>query len=94
MLFVIYCIDKPGHGEVRAGTRPAHLNYLDGFKDQLVMAGPTLSEDGAGMTGSLLIMDFPDLAAAKDFAANDPYAKAGLFESVDVKPWKKVLPAA
>ena len=93
MLFAIYCADKPDHAEVRAANRGAHLEYLGQHKDKAVMAGPTLTEDGAGMNGSLLIMDFDDLAAAKDFAANDPYAKAGLFANVEIKPWKKVLPA-
>ena len=93
MLFVLYCVDKPNHGEVRAANRAAHLEYLGGFKDQVVVAGPTTSDDGGAMTGSVLIMDFVDRAAAEDFAANDPYNKAGLFESVTVKAWKKALPA-
>jgi hypothetical protein len=45
------------------------------------------------MTGSLLIIDFADRKAAEDFAANDPYNKAGLFESVIIRRWKKVIPA-
>ncbi len=61
--------------------------------DKLVVAGPTTSDDGAAMTGSLLLMDFEDRAEAEAFAAADPYAKAGLFDSVTIKPWKKVLPA-
>jgi hypothetical protein len=51
------------------------------------------SDDGNSMTGSLLIMDFPDRAAVEAFAAGDPYAAAGLFESVVIRRWKKVLPA-
>ena len=43
------------------------------------------------MTGSLLIMDFPDRAGAEAFAADDPYNKAGLFQSVEIKAWKKVF---
>ena len=43
------------------------------------------------MNGSLLVVDFPSLADANAFAANDPYAKAGLFESVIIKPWKIVF---
>lgn len=93
MLFAIFCIDKPDHAEVRAANRPAHLEHLGRYKDRAVLVGPTLTEDGAGMNGSLLVMDFDDLAAAREFAAQDPYAKAGLFESVVVRPFKKVLPA-
>ncbi len=92
MLFLIYCTDKPDHENVRLENRPAHLGYLDGFMDQVFTAGPTLSEDSESMTGSVLIMDFKDMAVARDFAENDPYNQAGLFESVTIKPWKKVLP--
>ena len=93
MLFTILCIDKPDHERLRIDTRQAHLDYLGGFKDQVVMAGPSQTDDGEHMTGSLLIMDFADREAAEDFAANDPYNKAGLFETVVIRRWKKVIPA-
>jgi uncharacterized protein YciI len=93
MLFVIYCVDRPGRSQVRLDNRPAHLAFLESYKANLVAAGPLQSDDGAGMLGSLLIMDFPDRAAAEAFAAGDPYAAAGLFESVVIRRWKKVLPA-
>lgn len=93
MLYVILCTDKPGHEQVRLDNRAAHLDYLRGYGDQLFAAGPTLSEDGARMTGSLLVLDFPDRASVDTFTANDPYARAGLFAEVLVRPWKKVIPA-
>lgn len=93
MHFVISCVDKPGHGHLRTENRAAHLDYLGHHKDQMLAAGPTLSEDGAAMTGSVLILEFADRTAAEAFAAGDPYAKAGLFESVTIRPWKKVFPA-
>ncbi len=97
MHFVFFCTDKPGHAQVRAENRDAHIAYLKSFAAQVVMAGPTLADDGGGhgneMTGSVLIMDFADRAAAEAFAEGDPYTKAGLFESVIIRPWKKVLPA-
>lgn len=92
MLFVFYCIDKPGRQQVRAAMRPAHLEYLGGFSGRIFGAGPMLTDDGQGMTGSVLIIDFADRAAAEAFAAADPYNTAGLFESVAIHPWKKVLP--
>jgi uncharacterized protein len=46
------------------------------------------------MVGSLLVMEFADKQAAEDFAANDPYAKAGLFHSVSITPFRKVFPQA
>jgi uncharacterized protein YciI len=48
--------------------------------------------DGDGnMCGSLLILEVPDMAAAEAWAASDPYSKAGLFESVTLKAWKRVI---
>jgi len=93
MLFAIICHDKKDHGHVRAENRPAHLEYVKGFADKAFAVGPMLSDDGESMVGSLLIFDLADRAAAEDFAANDPYNLAGLFESVTVSRWKIFLPA-
>jgi len=92
MLFVLYCLDKPGHSEVRAANRPDHLDYLKSKLDSIVIAGPLLGDDGESVVGSLLVIEAADSAGAKAFAAGDPYTKAGLFESVAIKPYKKVLP--
>lgn len=92
MHFAIICADKAGSGETRKNARPAHLEYLEKHRPQILVTGPMLTEDGETPNGSLLILDFADLAAAKAFAAGDPYNQAGLFESVTIKPWRKVFP--
>jgi len=92
MLYVIHCIDKPDHTELRAANRTAHQGYLTTYGNKLIAAGPTLSEDGETMTGSLLMMDFADRAEAEEFVAGDPYTMAGLFESVTIQRWQKVFP--
>jgi len=92
MQFAIYCLDKEGHTQTRLDNRPAHVEHLKAHNDHLLLAGPLLSEDGNSMIGSLLVVDFPDRVAADRFAAADPYAKAGLFQSVTVKPFRKVFP--
>ncbi|EWY40523.1 hypothetical protein N825_35210 [Skermanella stibiiresistens SB22] len=92
MLYIIDCADKAGSGDIRASNRTAHLAYLESFGDKVFAAGPTLTDDGSAMTGSVLIVEFDDRAAAERFCADDPYAKAGLFESVTIRPWRKVLP--
>lgn len=91
-MFVVHCTDKPDHAQVRADNRAAHVDYLKAHIGAVVMAGPTLTEDRSGMTGSLLVLDFPDRAALDAFLAADPYATAGLFQSVTVLPFRKVLP--
>lgn len=92
MNFALTCIDKAGHGHVRTENRPAHLDYLKGQVDRLLIAGPLLADDGESVLGSLLVIEAADRAEAEAFAAGDPYAKAGLFDSVTIKAFKKVLP--
>ena len=94
MLYAIYCLDKPGSLEVRLGNRPAHVAYLESQGEKLVTAGPLLSDDGQTPLGSLLVYEAGSLAEAQAFAAGDPYALAGLFESVAIRPWRKVFPKA
>lgn len=91
MLYVIRCIDKEDHLEVRMANRPSHVEYLKSFGERLFAAGPTL-DDAGEMNGSVVILECEDKAGAEAFAANDPYAKAGLFSDVTISPWKKVLP--
>lgn len=91
MLYLIHAFDKADHLQVRMDNRPAHVEYLKSFGEKLQAAGPTL-DAAENMNGSLVILDLADLADAEAFAANDPYAKAGLFEKIIIQPWKKVLP--
>ena len=94
MLFAIVCHDKPDSLNVRMDNRPDHVAYLKSYNDRIAIAGPMLSDDGESPLGSLLIMEFDDLAAARAFAAGDPFAKAGLFESVTIRPYRKTFPQA
>jgi uncharacterized protein YciI len=89
MRVALICIDKPGALQTRLDTREAHLAHIaaSGVVD---MAGPFLDEAGA-MTGSLLILSVASLDEAKAWAAADPYGRAGLFQSVAIQEWKKVI---
>ncbi len=88
MLIALIARDKDGALQTRMDNRSAHLAYIEetGVVSQ---AGPLL--DGDQMIGSLIILDVDDLAAAQSWADGDPYAKAGLFKSVELIPWKKVI---
>jgi uncharacterized protein YciI len=90
-LFAIVAHDRPDAGSLRADTRPRHLPHLEAILPRIVTAGPMLSESGAP-TGSIIVADFADLAAAEAFAAADPYAQAGLFASVAVTAFRQVFP--
>ncbi|GAB0118288.1 YciI family protein [Acidisoma sp. 7E03] len=89
MLFAISAMDKPGAAALRAETRPAHLAYLDGMVSQMVIAGPLLDAGGQAV-GSLLIVEAESQAAVEAMAAADPYAQAGLFETVTIRPYRAV----
>ncbi|QGY00177.1 YciI family protein [Roseovarius faecimaris] len=89
MLIALIGRDKPGALQTRLDNRDAHVAYLKGT-GVVSQAGPLLDADEQ-MIGSLVILDVPDMAAAQAWAADDPYAKAGLFASVELIPWKKVI---
>jgi hypothetical protein len=91
-LFAIHCLDKPMAADLRVATRPAHLDHLNLHADRVFAAGPLLGPEGDAI-GSLIIVDMPDRDSAYRFAADDPYALAGLFQSVAVTAWRKVLPS-
>jgi len=92
MIFFIYSKDKPDSFELRKANRAEHLEYLKKFESHFIAVGPTTTDDGAVMDGSVLLMEFPERAAAENFRDNDPYAKAGLFESSIIKAWIQVYP--
>ena len=89
MLFVIIGHDGPDGAALRPKVRPAHLDYWGPMvaERKLVIGGPFT--DGSG---SLIIADFADEAAAIAFAHGDPYATGGVFNRVEVKPFRRVLP--
>lgn len=89
MLIALIAHDTPGAIDIRKANRDAHLAYIDatGVVNQ---AGPLL-DDTEQMIGSLIILDVADKAAAQAWADNDPYAKAGLFQHVELIPWKRVI---
>lgn len=86
MLFAFLCSDKPDSLSVRMDARPDHLEFLVGLGDHLAFAGPFLDQDGKP-NGSLVVVEADDMASAQAIAADDPYAKVGLFADVDIRPW-------
>lgn len=92
MLFAFVCKDKPGHLNVRMEARPAHVEHLNKLNAEgtLKMAGPFLDAEGKP-NGSLVVVSAETIEAAKAIADADPYTKAGLFESVEIKPFNWVF---
>jgi uncharacterized protein YciI len=91
-LFAFVCADKPGHLHVRMETRPAHLDHLNALNEKgvLKMAGPFLDSEGKP-NGSLVMVECETIEEARAIAEADPYTKAGLFQSVEVKPYNWVF---
>jgi len=99
MFYAIIATDIDNSLEKRLAARPAHLERLNALLDQgrLILAGPhpaidTEDPGEAGFSGSLVVAEFTSLEDAKAWAADDPYQHAGVYASVTVKPFKKVLP--
>jgi uncharacterized protein YciI len=97
--YVIIGRDLPDALPLRLAARPAHLARLHALAAQgrLLVAGPMPAIDAedpgpAGFSGSLVVAQFDDLAAARAFAHDDPYVHAGVYGSVEVMPLRKVLP--
>lgn len=93
MHFVAICIDKPGSEELRLANRVAHLDFLRLNSEQIKVCGPFISEDGATMNGSLLIVEADNKKAVETLLARDPYREANLFQSVEIRPWRWVIGA-
>jgi uncharacterized protein YciI len=99
MLYAIIGTDSTGSLPLRAKARPAHLARLTELRDQgrVMLVGPFPAIDSpdpgpAGFTGSLIVAEFESLEAATTWANADPYVTSGVFASVTVKPFNKVLP--
>ena len=99
MWYAIYAIDNAESLPGRKAARPAHLARLEALREagRLLLAGPFPAIDAddpgpAGFSGSLIVAEFSDLAAAQAWADADPYRAAGVYRDVNVRPFHKVLP--
>ncbi len=99
MWYFIHARDAADSLEKRLAARTDHLARLHELRDQgrLLVAGPLPAIDAedpgpAGFTGSMVVVKFDSLEAAKAWAEADPYVAAGVYERVDVYPYKPVLP--
>jgi uncharacterized protein len=89
VLYIIYQEDREDGAAIRAATRDAHFAYLDLHKDILVLGGALLADDAKSRTGSVLIINVPNRAAADAFSENEPFRRAGLFRTVKVSHMRR-----
>ena len=100
MLYAITGQDGPDSLAARRAARPHHLERRQALQAEggLLWAGPSPPIDtndpgSAGFTGSLIVAEFASLQQAQAWADADPYVAAGVYATVSVKPFRKVLPA-
>jgi uncharacterized protein YciI len=89
--FAIFATDKPDLEPLRNEIRPLHRQYLrEPHPHRVVvrLGGPTLSSGAGVMNGTLLVVEAASLSEIEAFFADDPYARAGLFERVEIRPWR------
>ena len=99
MWYLILGADVDDSLEARRAARPAHLARLQALLAQgrLLLAGPLPAIDAedpgeAGFTGSVIVASFDSLHDARQWASEDPYVEAGVYDTMLVKPYKHVLP--
>ena len=90
MLFALICTDRPNSLELRQKSRPDHLKFLECLGSGMKAAGPFVDDEGK-TTGSLVVIEAANRISATEIAGRDPYAVAGLFASVEIKPWKWLI---
>lgn len=99
MWYAIIGRDAPDSLAKRMEVRPAHLERMQALREdgRVLLAGPLPAIDNddpgpAGFAGSLMVLEFPNIESARSWAHADPYVTAGVFQSVEVHPFKPVLP--
>ena len=90
MMFIFRAWDKEDALDVRTSNRDDHLLWLKSLGQKLMLAGPSLDENGK-MNGSMLVLDYDDQAELEAVLAEDPYAKAGLFVKTQIAAYKAVI---
>jgi uncharacterized protein YciI len=84
MLYMLHGIDGPDGAARRDIAREDHFEYLKQHRNKVVIGGATLADDSDARTGSVLIINVPDRAAADAFAEDEPLRKAGVFETYTI----------
>jgi uncharacterized protein YciI len=91
MEFLCYHRDRAGSLALRDELLEQHWSYMDGFGEEMIARGPTLTGDRELPTGSVHIVDLPDPAAARAFAFDEPGYQAGVYRDVLLRRWRNLL---
>ena len=91
MEYFFYSRDRADSAALRAALVEEHWAFMDRYADAMIARGPTLSDDGAAVTGSMHMVDLPDAAAAHEFAYDEPFARAGLYDDIMVRRCRNAM---
>lgn len=89
-LYAVWATDCEGVLAERERVRPAHrarLRAPGAHPVRVVLAGPTLERVAGSMNGTLLVVEAEDAQAVHDFVCGDPYFEAGVYRSVEIRPF-------
>ncbi len=89
MEFFCYHRDRPDSLALRDELLEEHWSYMDRYAKEMIARGPTLVGDVP--TGSVHIVDLPDLATARAFAFDEPGYQAGVYRDVLLRRWRNLL---
>ena len=91
MRFVVWATDRAGMLAQRLAVRDEHRIRLRNPAPHavtVVVAGPTLDAGAQAMNGTLLVVDADSEQAVRDFVDGDPYVREGVYDSVEIRPWR------
>lgn len=91
MEFFCYHRDRSDSVALRHQLAEDHWAYMDRYANELIARGPTLADDGETPTGSVHVVDLPDVAAARAFAFDEPNYQAGVYRDVLLRRWRNLL---
>jgi len=86
MIYCFFCKDGPDAPRLRKAHLEAHLDHIEKVVNSMPVAGPVSDADGT-MCASLIMIDAASETAARDIFNQDPYAKAQIWDSVEVLPF-------
>jgi uncharacterized protein len=92
MLYAFMLTDRPDSAALRLRVRPEHKAYLALVAERIAFAGPLMADDGQTMTGSLLVIEFTDRAAALAWLEREPFTRAGLYAATQVHAFRNLWP--
>jgi uncharacterized protein YciI len=91
MEYFFYCRGRPGTEALLEALAEAHWSFMDRYAAAMIARGPTLTPDRSRWTGSMHMVDLPDAQAARVFAFQEPFYRAGVYGQVLVRRWGNVL---